>query len=342
MRYQCDVDGERDLSRRVELGTEVSIKISGTCSYDGLGPSRAVISDIRGIIIFLKQMLASDRDKVNLLSDEDTVINDLNKMIDGTKAFTLILDDPKGVTTIESLSGSHPDGRLKMEVYNHEKGTEVDPSPERGSDDGSPQSHDSTQGFQSFDTKQKCPICNSDDCSSRIMLTTIPHFEEVCIWAILCNECGYKNTSIDPTSEVPDKGRRITLKITHPQDFDRYVLQSKSTRIIIEELGLEATLASNSGQFTTIEGILKTMYDTYRQTIFVNTCQEGSDSNGDSDDEAAKFKDFIERFGKVYIMFSSPKMVSLNSTTLPFITNRLPLWRSFPSLLSLMIQKPVP
>jgi hypothetical protein len=67
-----------------------------------------------------------------------------------------------------------------------------------------------------------CSACNAP-CETRMYITNIPYFKEVIVMASTCDQCGYKNSELKPGGAIPDKGRRMTVKVSlsPPHSFIR-------------------------------------------------------------------------------------------------------------------------
>jgi zinc finger protein len=94
----------------------------------------------------------------------------------------------------------------------------------------------------------------------------IPHFRQTIIMAFKCDHCGYKSTEIQTGGEVPERGKRITLRVESDADLKRDVLKSNSESLEVPELELELVSGTLGGFFTTIEGLLTQVYDNLRGT----------------------------------------------------------------------------
>lgn len=53
----------------------------------------------------------------------------------------------------------------------------------------------------------------------------IPYFKEIVLMSFACNECGFKSNEIKCGGAMSPKGRRITLKVTMPEDLARDILK---------------------------------------------------------------------------------------------------------------------
>ena len=53
----------------------------------------------------------------------------------------------------------------------------------------------------------------------------IPHFKEVIVMVLTCDNCGCHSTEVKSESGVSAKGTRITLHLTDPSDLSRDILK---------------------------------------------------------------------------------------------------------------------
>lgn len=294
------MNGKEGLSRNIKLGPSAVVKIDDLCTCKSAGGLNLEITSVGALINVLGELIAQDQGKVDLLSDKTLSIKNIEEMKAGNKSFVLHLDDPRGESFIQPLTSSNTDLMLKMEIYDPSMSSDFNMDAHILQVLEAQKQADSSDDPKVYALGGDCPVCGHNDCCSRACVTSIPHFDEVCIWSTTCDKCGYKNTNVTPISIPKSRGARITLKITDPQDFDRYILQSVTTKIIIEELGLEASLTSNAGQFTTIEGALKGLYELYASSASVSLQHESSASGAEPED-VVKAKEFLEKFQKVIL-----------------------------------------
>ena len=57
------------------------------------------------------------------------------------------------------------------------------------------------------------------------VIADLPYFSEVILMAATCEHCGYRTTEVKSGGVIAEKGRRIELKITDPEDLSRDVLK---------------------------------------------------------------------------------------------------------------------
>lgn len=115
-----------------------------------------------------------------------------------------------------------------------------------------------------------CSSC-LEPCETRMKPLNIPHFKEVIIMSTVCENCGYKSNEVKTGGEIPEKGQKITLKVTDPDDLARDILKSETCSWHIPELSLDLTRGTLGGRFTTIEGLLTQVYNELHERVFTQT-----------------------------------------------------------------------
>lgn len=106
----------------------------------------------------------------------------------------------------------------------------------------------------------------------------------------VCDHCGYKSNEVKTGGEIPPKGKKITLKVTDPEDLARDILKSETCGLNIPELSLDLTPGTLGGRFTTIEGLLNQVSDELHTRVFTQT--------SDSMDEETKTR-WVAFFAKL-------------------------------------------
>lgn len=124
-----------------------------------------------------------------------------------------------------------------------------------------------------------CPGCTRH-CVTHMKMVEIPHFKQVVIMSTVCDHCGYRSNEVKTGGEVPEKGKKITLKVNSPVDLGRDILKSESCALECPELELSVNPGTLGGRFTTVEGLLTQVRDDLHQQIF--DVGDESGSGGDS------------------------------------------------------------
>ncbi|ORY56888.1 ZPR1 zinc-finger domain-containing protein [Pseudomassariella vexata] len=120
-----------------------------------------------------------------------------------------------------------------------------------------------------------CPGC-MHNCTTNMKMVDIPHFKAVVLMSTVCHDCGYRSNDVKTGGEVPELGKRITLKIEESVDMSRDILKSESCALECPELNLQVNPGTLGGRFTTVEGLLTQVRDDLRSQIFQTG--EGGDS----------------------------------------------------------------
>lgn len=227
-------------------------------------------------------------------------------MLEGSSfPFTVSLDDPSGNSLIEpSLSDKDVKYIRKEYPRTHAQnlllGLAVD------GDDGSIEADtanalddvDIVDG-QVYEIPSLCPGC-SKGCTVNIKKVNIPHFKEVVIMSTVCDHCGYVTREIKTGGEIPEKGKKITLRVEKVDDLSRDVLKSETCALKSPELGLEVQPGTLGGRFTTVEGLLTQVREELHGQIFGLESDHGIDqtlASGDSmpADAKQRWEDFFAK-----------------------------------------------
>lgn len=133
-----------------------------------------------------------------------------------------------------------------------------------------------------------CPACHSPT-PTHMKVVNIPYFKDVIIMSTVCDQCGYKSNDVKTGGAIPEKGSKVTLKVTDPDDLTRDILKGETAELKIPELNLDLNSGTLGGRFTTLEGILRQVYEELEGKVFSET--------SDSMDEKTKsnWEKFLEK-----------------------------------------------
>lgn len=131
-----------------------------------------------------------------------------------------------------------------------------------------------------------CPGCTRP-CATNMKMVHIPFFKQVILMSTVCDSCGYRSNEVKTGGEVPEKGRKITLRVENPEDLARDVLKSESAALHCPEIGLEVQPGTLGGKFTTVEGLLTQFRKDLRAQAF-------GLEDGDNEEELAKVGDSVQ------------------------------------------------
>lgn len=145
---------------------------------------------------------------------------------------------------------------------------------------------------QRFDTQ--CSNCGGT-AQTRMCMTSIPHFKEALIMALVCPHCGYKDVEVKGGGAVPPMGTVHELRMsteTAVEDLRRDVLKSDTAGVEIPELELEMEPGSLGGMYTTVEGLLDTMRD---RIVKANPLQHAVGDSASMAEAPRRFREFLDK-----------------------------------------------
>lgn len=104
-----------------------------------------------------------------------------------------------------------------------------------------------------------CMACEEQG-ETRLLLTKIPFFRDVILMAFSCPHCGYRSSEVQ-SAEFQPYGARYSVTVADAQDLNRQVIKSNNGVVTVPEMDFEIPSTTQSGVFTTIEGMLTTSAD---------------------------------------------------------------------------------
>jgi zinc finger protein len=304
----CKICKREDLNRQLVKSDSASIRFVEADIEIPATSRRGVLTTVEGLInsaiddLSAQQPVRKHTDTPLYLKIEQ-VIAKLRSYLELKETFTIQLDDPAGNSYIENLCAPNPDPQLHSRRYQRT----VEQSRSLGlsvPDDAQPTTTTTTTVPMTTNVEEedvhagvlrfpaKCSTCNAP-CDTRMHLINIPYFKEVVIMSTSCEQCGYKSNEVKAGGPVSEKGRRISLKITDPDDLTRDILKSETCGLRIPEIDLELHPGTLGGRFTTVEGLLRQVYEELETKVpFVR---------GDSapEEKKRKFDNFLSNLDKV-------------------------------------------
>ncbi|CCD24549.1 zinc finger-containing protein ZPR1 NDAI_0D02350 [Naumovozyma dairenensis CBS 421] len=324
-KYLLKVECKEDFNREVIKSETASCKF---VELDiEIPPKRGQLTTVEGLLSEMIDDLQSDqemRKKIdeNLYNQIDAVIKKVRSYINcepNTVPLTFILDDPAGNSWIEYKPGEPQHkwsstqyvrsdeqnvqvGILTEDQYEQRRRAKLAELSKR--ERNKPESvkigtgdteflSDATD-IENFSNevqtfRSSCPSCTTE-CETHMKPVNIPHFKEVILMSTVCDHCGYKSNEVKTGGAIPEKGRKITLYCDDPADLSRDILKSETCSMTVPELHLDIQEGTLGGRFTTLEGILKQVYDELESRVFSQT--------SDSMDEATKER-WVSFFGRL-------------------------------------------
>ena len=107
--------------------------------------------------------------------------------------------------------------------------------------------------------------------------------------AFSCEHCGFKNNEIKQGGGISEKAMRLTFNVENKSDLNRDLFKSETCVVKIPEIDLELGEGTLGSQYTTVEGLLKKIYEELGEK---NPFVVGDTSQ--YEDNYDNFKHFIE------------------------------------------------
>lgn len=333
-KYALRVEKEDDLQRNVVKSDVCAFRIEDVDLE--IPPGKGQYSNVEGIIRAVKDDLESHQDaRMQQMPEVGAkvaeIIRTMEDMLNGHKyPFMISVDDPTGNSTIEPRPGDAAGKWAKSEyirtaAQNAALGLGDDvpiPGTEAPETSLRPEYHsqglvggdDPTAAVQANNVDQEedivenqvysfpasCPGCTRP-CATNMKMVNIPFFKQVVLMSTVCESCGYRSNEVKTGGEVPEKGRKITLKVSTKEDLARDILKSESAALSCPELQLRVEPGTMGGRFTTVEGIMTNIRKDLRGQAF--GLEDGDadlpDGSGDSmaSDSKKQWEDFFTLLG---------------------------------------------
>lgn len=308
-KYTLDVQNEDDFQRQV-IRSDVSIFKVETLGIE-MPKGESQLTTVEGVIQKIHQSLSSEQPlrKVQAPELHDAlapIIENLEKIMDREAfPFTVSLDDPTGNSWIAPSANDKGATNYRRRDYprTHEQNEElgIAGDPEAAKHEGvnmtqgagDPEDLDIVDG-KVYTLPAECPGC-SKQCSVNMKKVNIPYFKEVFLWGTNCDHCGYRTSDVKTGGEVPEKGKKITLKVENIVDLSRDILKSDTCALHSDELEVTVQPGTLGGRFTTVEGLLTEIREQLHGQIFDidDTAGTGGDSMAASDKD--KWQRFFSR-----------------------------------------------
>ena len=293
------MENEEDLRRQV-IRSETSIfKLESLGIEMPKGESQ--MTTVEGVVSRIHANLASEQPLRRIQMPElhdalSPIIEKLETVLELRGfPFVVSLDDPTGNSWI-APNPLDKGAKYRRREYprtheqNEELGIAADPEAVQNEDNDEFDESEIVDG-KVYSLPSECPGC-SKSCFINMKKVNIPYFKEVYLWSTVCDHCGYRTSDVKTGGEVPDKGKRIALRVENIVDLSRDILKSDTCAIQSDELEVTVEPGTLGGRFTTVEGLLTEVRDQLRGHIFDvdDTTQSGGDSMAASDkDKWARF-----------------------------------------------------
>ena len=201
------------------------------------------------------------------------IIERLANMLEGGAfPITVTLDDPSGNSFIEPSPGDKGakytrSDYLRTHTQNEALGLGLAEEQEPTNDEGGGMDGVNIVDGEVYELPAECPAC-AMHCTVNMKKVNIPHFKDVIIMATVCEHCGYRTSDVKTGGAIPEKGKRITLRVETLEDLSRDILKSETCALKSAELDLEVQPGTLGGRFTTVEGLLAQIREQLHGQIF--------------------------------------------------------------------------
>ncbi|XP_004585158.4 zinc finger protein ZPR1 [Ochotona princeps] len=294
VRYALTVTSLEDMNREVVKTDSATTRIPELDFEIPAFSQKGALTTVEGLIN--RAISGLEQDQPTRKANEDAIAERIDEFIVKLKElkqvdspFTLIIDDPSGNSFVENPHAPQKDDALVITHYNRTLqqeqmlGLQAEAPAER------PEEEDLRNEVLQFNTN--CPECNAP-AQTNMKLVQIPHFKEVIIMATNCESCGHRTNEVKSGGAVEPLGTRITLRITDPSDMTRDLLKSETCSVEIPELEFELGMAVLGGKFTTLEGLLKDIWELVTKNPFTL----GDSSNPG---QAEKLQEFSRKLDQI-------------------------------------------
>jgi zinc finger protein len=282
-RYELRLTSSSDFARQIIKSDTCIVKF---IELDiEVPPGRGQLTNVEGLLSMILEDLEMDQlarkeQSPELYGRIEEILAQGRKMLEGESfPFRLSLDDPAGNSWIEPDQKDSVGKWSKVEYARTPEqnealglgdGTDNAVSPEglqRSSTGDDLALDEDIVPNEVYSFPATCPGCTRH-CVTHMKMVEIPNFKQVVIMSTLCDSCGYRSNEVKTGGEVPEKGRKITLKVERPEDLSRDILKSESCALECPEVHLSVNPGTLGGRFTTVEGLLTQVRDDLHQQIF--------------------------------------------------------------------------
>lgn len=275
--YELRLTTQADFSRQVIKSDTATVKF---IEMDvEVPPGRGQLTNVEGLLTTLVDDLELGQDARKDLDEEvyrkvQAIIDKGRDMLAGKSfPFRVCVDDPAGNSFI---APDLKDGVGKWEKHEFERTPEQNAALGLAATDGAgdaaaaqpslPDDGDIVAN-EVYSFPASCPGC-MHSCTTHMKMVDIPHFKQVVLMSTVCGDCGYRSNDVKTGGEIPERGERITLKVSGETDLARDILKSETCALECPELSLSVNPGTLGGRFTTVEGLFTQIRDDLKAQIF--------------------------------------------------------------------------
>ncbi|KRX21476.1 Zinc finger protein ZPR1 [Trichinella nelsoni] len=291
---------ETDLNRQIVKSEYATVSLPELEFEIPAGEHTGEITTLEGIIFRAKSSLSEVIEDRQVSKDVKekliTFVDKLSQLINCETEFSMIIDDPSGNSFIENPHPEKIDTQLTTIHYHRSLQQEkllglVADDVEESNDEDAPPVWESREAIRN----------------------------EVIIMATCCEHCGHRTNEVKSASGIAERGIKLTLHVVDTCDLTRDILKSENCFLYIPELELEVGMGIVGSKFTTVEGLLKSLKETFEN----QSCFSLGDSA--SPDQQQRMRSFLEKLDQAsqgkfayHLIFDDPSGNSyIESLTAP-------------------------
>jgi zinc finger protein len=275
-KYTFKLDNVKDFERQIVRSESSSFRVEDINLEMPTTPGQ--LTNLESLLSKIMTDLESDQPlrKVQQPEVHDAlvpIIERLANMLEGGAfPITVTLDDPSGNSFIEPFPGDKGtkytrSDYLRTHAQNEALGLGLAEEQEPTNEDGGGMEGVNIIDGEVYELPAECPAC-AQHCTVNMKKVNIPHFKDVIIMATVCEHCGYRTSDVKTGGAIPEKGKRITLRVETLKDLSRDILKSETCALKSIELDLEVQPGTLGGRFTTVEGLLAQIREQLHGQIF--------------------------------------------------------------------------
>ncbi|KAL1238767.1 Zinc finger protein [Trichinella spiralis] len=295
LRLQLKILNKLDLNRQVVKSEYATVSLPELEFEIPAGEHTGEITTLEGIILRAKSSLSEVIEDRQVSKDVKekliTFVDKLSQLINCETEFSMIIDDPSGNSFIENPHPEKIDTQLTTIHYHRSLQQEkllglVADDVEESNDEDAPPVWESREAIRNevLHFSVDCPNCLKQ-AETNMKFINIPYFKEVIIMATCCEHCGHRTNEVKSASE----------------------------------LELEVGMGIVGSKFTTVEGLLKSLKETFEN----QSCFSLGDSA--SPDQQQRMRSFLEKLDQAsqgkfayHLIFDDPSGNSyIESLTAP-------------------------
>ncbi|EEQ30081.1 nucleolar zinc-finger protein [Microsporum canis] len=277
-KYTLEIHDKRDFDRQVVKGDSSIFRLE-TLGIE-MPAGEGQLTNIEGMLTKIQTQLESEQPQRKIADPAlfqalEDILQRLAKMISGeTFPFTVTLEDATGNSWISPAPYDEGNRYKRQEFQRTKEQNEAlgigiggeNEGPAAVLSTGDPNDLDIVDGNM-YSLPTNCPGCMKP-CVVNMQKVNIPHFKEVFIWGTVCDHCGYRTSDVKTGGAIPEKGKRIKLRVETIEDLSRDILKSETCVLKSDDLGLSVQPGTLGGRFTTVEGLLTQIRDQLHEQIF--------------------------------------------------------------------------